>query len=171
MAVCSKCGAKPGIFSPVLRLVGQDLLCATCEAAQIAIVNKKYAEKEAEQLAADNAKKKQIQENYNSVLIVSSFEVCGRSITKYFDFISTEHVLGTGFLAENISDISDLFGTTSGAYQDKFKEIKQYAVKSIKCAAYEIGANAVIGVDIKYTVAAQRNLIIVSLCGTPVVIE
>ena len=80
-------------------------------------------------------------------------------------------MIGTGVLAENLADISDIFGATSVAYQDKFKKIKQYAFKSIKCAAYELGANAVIGVDIKYTVTAQRNLIIVSLCGTPVVIK
>ena len=156
MATCNKCGTKSGFFSPALNLVGENFLCAKCEA---------------EQIAAYKIKQEDIENNYRAVLIISSFDVQGKKITKYFDFISSEHVIGTGFLAENLSDISDLFGTTSGAYQDKFKKIKEYAVKSIKCTAYSVGANAVIGVDIKYTVTAGKNLIIVSLCGTPVVIE
>lgn len=63
MATCNKCGTKSGFFSPALNLVEEKFLCAKCEA---------------EQITAYKIRQEEIENNYKSVLIVSSFDIQGK---------------------------------------------------------------------------------------------
>lgn len=85
--------------------------------------------------------------------------------------ITSEQVIGTGWLTEQLSSLSDTFGTTSAAYQDKFAEVKELAYRHIRHQAFKLGANAIIAAEVKYFVTGSKNMIIFAVSGTPAIVE
>lgn len=94
----------------------------------------------------------------------------GYHISDYLNIVSTETVLGTGFLSEIGSQISDVFGTNSGLFEEKIATAKDMAVKNLVAKALDAGANALIGVDFNL-MTLSNNIIVVSANGTAVVID
>lgn len=94
----------------------------------------------------------------------------GYHISDYLNIVSAETVLGTGFLSELSSQISDVFGTNSGMFEGKIATAKDMAVKNLVDKALDAGANALIGVDFDL-MTLSNNIIVVSANGTAVVID
>lgn len=94
----------------------------------------------------------------------------GYHISDYLNIVSAETVLGTGFLSEFSSQISDVFGTNSGMFEGKIATAKDMAVKNLVDKALDAGANALIGVDFDL-MTLSNNIIVVSANGTAVVID
>ena len=159
--ICCKCGKKSGFMSgPLFEIEGQ-FYCGDCESE----VKRKI------QVPISPQNDQSLKDSINNVLIVTTMKLEGMKIIKYFDFISSEYIMGTGWLTENLSAVSDVFGTSSVAYQDKMVKAKNNAFYEIKKQALLLGANAIIGADIKYVVTSVKNLIIVVVSGTPVILE
>ena len=92
----------------------------------------------------------------------------GYNITEYLGVISGESVLGTGFLSSWEASFSDMTGSESNAFIDKLKEARQYATERIVIEAVKKGGNAMIGVDIDYTMFSS-NMIGVIINATCVI--
>lgn len=160
MSRCSMCGKKSGFFDPVLNSYENKLLCQACRDKLIS--NEKAKKQEFKQ---------KLEEGILSVLVVTTETIPGKRITKIFNMITSEQVIGTGWLTEQLSTISDTFGTTSEAYQNKFIDVKELAYKHIRYQAYKLGANAIVATEVKYFVTGGKNMIMFAISGTPVVIE
>ena len=60
----------------------------------------------------------------------------------------------------------------SATYERELRSAREIAVSELKQAALEVGANAVVGVDIDYeTVGGSGSMLMVSVSGTAVVVE
>ncbi len=101
------------------------------------------------------------------IIVTSSYNIEGFKITEYIKFISVEVVIGTGIFSEFKAQISDFFGSRSGAFQAKLAKIKALAIKELKEKAAEIKGNAVIGVDLDY-INFTQNIIGLVISGTVV---
>ena len=97
-----------------------------------------------------------------------SFE--GYRITAYHGIITGESVLGTGFLSSWNASISDLFGEESESFHAKLQEARSHAKKRIVANCRKSGGNALIGIDIEYTMF-HSDMIAVIYTGTSVTIE
>ncbi|MBE5942401.1 MAG: heavy metal-binding domain-containing protein [Lachnospiraceae bacterium] len=93
------------------------------------------------------------------------------TIKEYKGLVSGEIVLGTGFLSDFKSGLSDLFGVESKAYSNKIKEAKRLAVLEMIKESISMEGNAIVGVSYQIVPYAGSNMIMVSVNGTSVVIE
>lgn len=82
----------------------------------------------------------------------------------------TAHVaLGTGLFTEFVSSFNDLFGEQSSVYDDKMREATQACLNKLKLSAANMGASAVIGVQITYNeLTAGHGMIMVCMAGTAI---
>lgn len=94
----------------------------------------------------------------------------GYRITAYHGVVSGESVLGTGFLSSWDASVSDMLGAESDSFTGKLQEARSYAKKRIVGNCVKTGGNALVGVDIEYTMF-NSNMIGVIMNGTSVTIE
>jgi uncharacterized protein YbjQ (UPF0145 family) len=83
-----------------------------------------------------------------------------------------EAILGANVFRDFFASIRDIVGGRSAGYEASLREARQIAVREMETEAQELGANAVIGVDIDYeTVGDRGSMLMVSASGTAVVLE
>ena len=69
-----------------------------------------------------------------------------------------------------LASVRDIVGGRSATYERGLAEARQVAMQEIEKRATDLGANAVIGIDIDYEVLGQNNgMLMVSVNGTAVV--
>jgi uncharacterized protein YbjQ (UPF0145 family) len=78
--------------------------------------------------------------------------------------------LGPGGPLDCFANIRDIVGGRSAAYEKELRRAKAVAVEEMSAQAKELGANAVIGVDLDYETIGQSMLMVVA-SGTAVVID
>jgi uncharacterized protein YbjQ (UPF0145 family) len=63
-------------------------------------------------------------------------------------------------------------GGRAGAYEKELRKARNLAFEEITEVAQELGANAIVGVDIDYEVLGEKNgMLMVSVSGTAVIVE
>jgi uncharacterized protein YbjQ (UPF0145 family) len=96
----------------------------------------------------------------------------GRKIVKYCGVIAGEAILGANIFKDLFAGIRDLVGGRSATYERELERARGIALQELQDKARELGANAVVGVDLDYEVLGQGNgMLMVSASGTAVVVE
>ena len=91
-------------------------------------------------------------------------------IVEYKGIVTGEVVAGVNFLKDFGASIRKIVGGRSEGYEDELIKARNEAVKEMEMRAQQMGANAVVGVDIDYEVLGQGNMLMVSATGTAVVV-
>lgn len=102
-------------------------------------------------------------------MITSGYNFEGYKIVEYCGHCTGEAVLGTGFLSSLEASISDILGTTSDLYAEKLNTAKEIAMSALEKKVKSKGANAIIGLDIDFTVFGNDIMGVIAN-GTAVVI-
>ncbi|MGF6190751.1 heavy metal-binding domain-containing protein [Serratia sp. 2723] len=93
----------------------------------------------------------------------------GFTITEYFGVVTGEAILGANIFRDFFAGVRDIVGGRSGAYEKELRKARQLAFKEMQEQAKELGANAVVGIDIDYqTVGKDSTMLMVSVSGTAV---
>ena len=96
----------------------------------------------------------------------------GKRIVRYLGIVTGEAILGANIFKDFFAGIRDIVGGRSAAYEAELRKARDIALDEIEAAARDLGANAVIGIDLDYeTVGAQGGMLMVSASGTAVVVE
>jgi len=96
----------------------------------------------------------------------------GHCIKQYKGIVVGEAILGTNIFRDMFAGIRDIVGGRSGAYEKEMGKARQIALQELEQRAAELGANAVVGVDLDYEVIGKDgSMMMVSASGTAVVIE
>ena len=96
----------------------------------------------------------------------------GRRIVAYRGVIAGEAILGANLFKDLFAGIRDLVGGRSGTYEKELRKAREIALRELAAQAEELGANAVVGIDIDYEVLGEKNgMLMVSASGTAVVVE
>ncbi|MDQ6965891.1 MAG: heavy metal-binding domain-containing protein [Mariprofundaceae bacterium] len=96
----------------------------------------------------------------------------GRSITVYKGIVVGEAILGTNIFKDMFAGIRDIVGGRSGAYEKELAKARKIAFSEIEQHAAELGADAVIGIDIDYEVVGKDgSMMMVSVSGTAVTLS
>lgn len=68
-----------------------------------------------------------------------------------------------------LAGIRDIIGGRSSSYEKVLREGKETSLKELEERAQQMGANAVVGIDLDYeTVGAQGSMLMVTCSGTAV---
>ena len=102
--------------------------------------------------------------------VTSGYNFEGFRIVDYCGFCSGQAVLGTGFLSSLEAGFADIFGASSSTYENKLNDARRFAMQDLQKRAQECGGNAVIGVDVDFTIFSA-DIIGVIANGTAVKIE
>ena len=96
----------------------------------------------------------------------------GRTIREYKGIVTGEAILGANFFKDFLAGIRDVVGGRSAAYEGELASAREIALAEIQQRARDLGANAVVGVDLDYEVLGQSGgMLMVSASGTAVVLE
>jgi uncharacterized protein YbjQ (UPF0145 family) len=104
------------------------------------------------------------------MIISTTDSIEGRTIAGYLGVVSGDAVMGTNLFRDLFAGLRDLVGGRSGAYEKELKKAKQLALEEMVEEAQELGADAIIGVDLDYEHLGSdgRSMLMVSANGTAV---
>ncbi len=105
------------------------------------------------------------------MLIVTTTHLEGQPVRRYLGLVSGEAILGANIFRDLFAGIRDIVGGRSAAYEEELRKAKQIALDEMAQQARELGANAIIGVDLDYEtiqVGQGGGMLMVSASGTAV---
>src|SRR5690349_13943535 len=94
----------------------------------------------------------------------------GKKITNCHGIVTGETIIGANIFRDIFAAITDIVGGRSGAYEEVLRKARETALNEMESKAQQLGANAVIGVDIDYETVGQ-SMLMVSVSGTAVTYE
>jgi uncharacterized protein YbjQ (UPF0145 family) len=160
MATCTKCG-KSGFG----LLEVKNGKCPTCrKAEEQAELSKTDEQRAREKVAKDTA----LQQAKR--LTITTETTLNQDVER-LGVVASEVVLGMNLFKDALANIRDIFGGRSGVVQKTLKDARELAFSEIRLQAAELGADAVIAVDIDYhsmSTGSSVNMMIVSVSGTAV---
>src|SRR5690349_4232715 len=108
----------------------------------------------------------------SAVIVTTTQGVEGRRITAYQGIVTGEAIMGANIFKDLYAGIRDIVGGRSATYERELRRARELAIEEMKQAATEMGANAVVGVDLDYeTVGTNSSMLMVTVSGTAVVIS
>lgn len=106
------------------------------------------------------------------MLATTTPSIEGKRITRYCGIVAGEAILGANLFKDLFAGIRDLVGGRSATYERELQRARDIAMQELEQRAAELGANAVVGIDLDYEVLGQGNgMLMVTACGTAVVVE
>ena len=106
------------------------------------------------------------------MLVTTTPNVEGKKIVKYYGVIAGEAILGANVFKDLFASVRDIVGGRSATYEKELQRAREIALAELQQRAGEMGANAVVGVDLDHEVLGQGNsMLMVSASGTAVVVE
>ena len=104
--------------------------------------------------------------------ITTTHSIEGKTITRYCGVVAGEAILGANLFKDLFAGIRDLVGGRSGTYERELQKARDIALKELEERARDLGANAIVGVDLDYEVLGQGNgMLMVSASGTAVIVQ
>ncbi|GGG61391.1 hypothetical protein GCM10011415_04340 [Salipiger pallidus] len=104
------------------------------------------------------------------MIVTTTNNIEGHRITAYKGVVVGEAIMGANVVRDLFAQVTDIVGGRSGAYERKLQDAREVAFKELEQRAANLGANAVVGVDIDYEVVGN-SMLMVSASGTAVVVE
>ena len=103
------------------------------------------------------------------MIVTTNPSVEGRRITEYKGVVFGEVIAGVNFVKDFVAGLSNFFGGRSGTYEEELINARQQALDEMEQRAAQLGADAVVGVDIDYEVlGADNGMLMVTASGTAV---
>ncbi|MEN3972877.1 heavy metal-binding domain-containing protein [Sphingomicrobium sp. XHP0235] len=93
----------------------------------------------------------------------------GRTISAYLGIVHGEVIVGANIFKDLFAGIRDIVGGRSGAYEKALDEARRQALAELQGEAAEMGADAVVGIDLDYEVLGREgSMLMVTASGTAV---
>ena len=104
------------------------------------------------------------------MIITTTDGVEGRQVTAYVGVVTGEAVMGTNVFRDFFAGIRDIVGGRSGSYEKELRNARDVAMAEMAEQAAELGADAVVGVDLDYESigGGDKSMLMVSVNGTAV---
>lgn len=95
----------------------------------------------------------------------------GYEIIEYLGLVTGEAILGANIFKDLFAGIRDIVGGRSAAYEQELRRAREIAIGEMTADAEQLGANAVVGVDLDYEtiqVGQGGGMLMVTVAGTAV---
>jgi len=104
------------------------------------------------------------------MLLSTTTVIEGRAVSRYLGVVTGEAIIGANVFRDMFAAVRDIVGGRSATYEKGLAEARDVAMAEMQKRAQELGATAVIGIDIDYEVLGQNNgMLMVAVSGTAVV--
>ena len=98
-------------------------------------------------------------------------QVEGYQIREYKGVVTGETIIGANFMKDIFAGIRDIVGGRSASYEKVLRRAKDTSMQEMMQRVQEMGANAIVGIDIDYeTIGESNSMLMVATSGTAVVI-
>ena len=98
-------------------------------------------------------------------------QIEGHTIREYKGVVTGKTIIGANAFRDFFAGIRDIVGGRAGSYEKVLREAKDTSMQEMMQRAQELGANAIVGIDIDYeTIGANGSMLMVATSGTAVVI-
>lgn len=105
------------------------------------------------------------------MLLSTTPTIEGSPIREYKGVVTGETIIGANVFKDFMAGLRDFFGGRSGTYEKVLAEAKDTSLSEMAERACQLGANAVVGIDLDYETIGQGNSMLMVTCsGTAVVI-
>ena len=105
------------------------------------------------------------------MILSTTPQIEGRTIREYKGVVTGETIIGANIVKDFFAGIRDIVGGRSASYEEVLSEAKNTAMQELVTRAQQMGANAIVGIDIDYeTIGAKGSMLMVATSGTAVVI-
>ncbi len=105
------------------------------------------------------------------MIVTTTPQIEGHAIREYKGIVFGEVVSGMDFLRDIGASFRNFFGGRSAGYEEELQHAREDALEEMSRRAAQMGANAVVGVDIDYEVLGSGDMLMVSASGTAVLID
>jgi uncharacterized protein YbjQ (UPF0145 family) len=106
------------------------------------------------------------------MIVTTTPGIEGKRIKEYKGIVTGEAIMGANLFKDIFGAVRDIVGGRSATYERELRRARDVAIQEMQSSARELGANAVVGVDLDYEVLGQANgMLMVSVSGTAVVVE
>ncbi len=111
------------------------------------------------------------------MIVTTSSTIDGHPIQEYLGVAAGEAIMGANVLRDISSNIRDLVGGRSGSYEKVINNAREIAMNDLIERAKDLGANAVVGIDVDYesidrqtgdSKSSTTSMLMVSVSGTAV---
>lgn len=83
------------------------------------------------------------------MILATTDTLQGKNIKQYLGIVTAEVVYGSNMIRDFFAGIRDVLGGRTGSYERIFEKGQQDALKELQARAQRLGADAVIGIQIK----------------------
>lgn len=105
------------------------------------------------------------------MILTTTPSIEGKPIKEYLGIVTGETIIGANVIKDFMAGLTDFFGGRSSTYEKVLIEAKNTALTEIQQRARQMGANAIVGIDLDYeTLGANSGMLMVTVSGTAVVI-
>ncbi len=103
------------------------------------------------------------------MILTTTPTVEGRPIADYKGVVFGEVISGVNVFRDLAAGIRNIIGGRSGSYEEELIRARTQAMDEMASRARELGADAVVGIDIDYEVlGADNGMLMVTASGTAV---
>lgn len=103
------------------------------------------------------------------MLLTTTPTIEGKPIQQYIGIVTAETIIGANIFKDIFAGIRDIVGGRSGTYERVIEEARTSALNELTQKAQNMGANAVVGVDLDFeTVGNGGSMLMVVATGTAV---
>ena len=106
------------------------------------------------------------------MIITTPPSVEDKRIVYYFGIVFGEVITGVNVIKDFAAGLSNFFGGRSATFEEELMNARHQALAEMEQRAYQLGANAVVGVDIDYEVLGSASgMLMVTASGTAVFVD
>lgn len=102
------------------------------------------------------------------MIVTTTPTLDGRQIREYLGVVTGEAILGANIMKDMFAGFRDIVGGRSAAYEQELQKARVIAMREMEQQAAEMGADAIVGVDLDYETVSSGNMLMVSVSGTAV---
>lgn len=156
MKKCIECGRQIGLLNSA-GPGGQ--YCSKCNAIRLAGVD------------SPKGKAMRLKEEAISGILLTTETVPNLPIVERVEIVTAECAFGMNIFKELFAGVRDIVGGRSEAVQKTMRDARRAALYELKREAFDVGANAVVGVDLDYVeLSAAGNMVMLVASGTAVIL-
>ncbi len=96
------------------------------------------------------------------MILTTTPSVEGKRIVEYLGVVTGETIMGANVVRDILASITDFIGGRSGAYESKLAEGRQLALNEMAERARQLGADAVVGIDLDFETMRDGMMIVVA---------
>lgn len=83
------------------------------------------------------------------MILATTDTLQGKNINQYLGIVTAEVIYGSNMLRDFFAGLRDFWGGRTGSYERVFEKGQQDALKELQTRAQQLGADAVIGIQLK----------------------